>query len=352
MTVDLGANTASGGTAAGDTLTSIETLWGSDHDDHLTGDGTANVLEGGAGANPLDGGGGTDTAAYDGSAQAVTVNLGTNTASGGDAAGDTLTSIENLRGSRHADWLTGAGTVNALEGRDGADVLEGGAGADLLWGGPGTYDRAAYTESKQGVTVNLTDGTARGGDAQVTIDGVTLYDTLIGIKDLEGSDAADELTGNGGNNYLVGRKGNDTLKGEGGNDELIGGLGQDTLSGGTGADTFIFDEADASPVGTRDVVTDFSGLGADGVKQASEEGDKLDFTDLTEGTTLNVKYQQFGTGSAAKTIVQVNVDGDGALKTGEDFHLELTGHHALTAADFEFDEGTVSVVEVSDIVIA
>ena len=200
--------------------------------------------------------------------------------------------------------------------------------------------------------MNLTDGTARGGDVQVTIDGATFYDTLTGIEDLEGSDAADELTGNGRDNYLAGGAGNDTLKGEGGNDELIGGLGQDTLTGGTGADTFIFDEADASPVGARDVVTDFSGLGADGVKQASEDGDKLDFSYLTEGTTLNVEYQQFGTGSAAKTIVQVDVDGDSEIKTGEDFHLELTGHHDLTAADFEFEGGTVSVTEVSNIDIA
>ena len=196
--------------------------------------------------------------------------------------------------------------------------------------------------------MNLADGTeggtARGGDAE--------GDTLTGIEELEGSDEADELTGNGVDNYLVGHDGDDTLTGEGGNDELIGGLGQDTLTGGTGADTFIFDEADASPVGARDVVTDFSGLGADGVEQASEDGDKLDFSYLTERTTLSAEYQKFGTGSAAKTIVQVDVDGDGEIKTGEDFHLELTGHHDLTAADFEFEGGTVSVTEVSNIDIA
>ena len=139
------------------------------------------------------------------------------------------------------------------------------------------------------------------------------------------------------------------MQGGGGNDELDGGLGQDTLWGGTGADTFVFDEGDVSPVGTPDVVKDFSGSGGD--------GDKLDLSDLTEtedGTALRVEYQQFGqTGSSTvKTIVQVDLNGDGVMETGEDFQLELTGHHDLTEADFVFEGGSVSVDAVSDIVIA
>ena len=155
----------------------------------------------------------------------------------------------------------------------------------------------------------------------------------------------------GGVNYLYGDAGNDFLHGggAGGNDELDGGLGQDTLWGGAGADTFIFDEGDASPMGTPDVVKDFSGSGGD--------GDKLDLSELTEtedGTALRVEYRQFGqTGSStAKTIVQVDLDGDGVMETGEDFQLELTGHHDLSAADFVFEGGSVSVVEVTDIVLA
>ncbi len=196
MTVDLRANTASGGAAAVNTLTSIKNLWGSDHDDHLTGDGTANVLEGGAGADRLDGGGGTDTAAYDGPAQAVTVNLGTNTASGGDAAGDTLANIENLRGSGHPDILVRDGNANEIVGGGGMDSLAGENGNDVLRG---------------------------EGDED------TLY----------GGAGADHLSGNADADVLYG------------DDE------NDRLTGGAGADTFEFQRAGDSTVGARDVVVDF-----------------------------------------------------------------------------------------------
>ena len=85
VTVSLVAGaTNTGGDAEGDTLSNIENLTGSAHDDSLTGDVNANTLSGGAGddrlwgdagADTLDGGDGTDTASYAGSSAAVTVSL-------------------------------------------------------------------------------------------------------------------------------------------------------------------------------------------------------------------------------------------------------------------------------------
>jgi len=72
-----------------------------------------------------------------GSAAAVTVNLGTGTASGGDAAGDTYYFINNLLGSSNADVLTGNANVNMLNGGAGNDILSGAGGADTLIGGTG-----------------------------------------------------------------------------------------------------------------------------------------------------------------------------------------------------------------------
>ena len=55
-------------------------------------------MAGGNGADIIDGGSGTDTSSYAASKAAVTVNLQSGTGSGGDAAGDKLTAIENLMG--------------------------------------------------------------------------------------------------------------------------------------------------------------------------------------------------------------------------------------------------------------
>ena len=136
------------------------------------------------------------------SAAGVTVSLAAGTGSGGDAAGDTLSGIENLTGSAQADTLTGDGNANTLDGGGGDDTLNGGAGGDTLIGGSGS-DTASYAASGAGVTVNLGAGTASGGDAA--------GDTLSGIENLIGSAQADTLTGDGGDNVLEGGAGGDTL---------------------------------------------------------------------------------------------------------------------------------------------
>lgn len=57
--------------------------------------------------------------------------------SGGDAAGDVLTGIENLMGSAAGDRLYGNPFANKLDGRFGADLIAAGAGDDTLIGGSG-----------------------------------------------------------------------------------------------------------------------------------------------------------------------------------------------------------------------
>jgi serralysin len=60
VSIDLGAGLVSGGTAAGDTLISIENLTGSGFKDMLTGNAGANTLHGLAGNDLLNGAGGDD----------------------------------------------------------------------------------------------------------------------------------------------------------------------------------------------------------------------------------------------------------------------------------------------------
>ncbi len=138
VTVNLAAGTGTGGDAAGDSFDGVEAVIGSAFADTLTGDGGDNFLLGMAGADAIDGGGGTDLANYALSPAAVTINLSNGTAKGGDAAGDVLTSIENVAGSNHDDTLTGDDNPNTLLGLDGNDVLTGRGGDDILTGAGGT----------------------------------------------------------------------------------------------------------------------------------------------------------------------------------------------------------------------
>ena len=164
VTVNLGEGTASGGHAEGDVIVSVENVIATQHADVLTGTDGNNYLDGqqgndelrggdgndrldgSAGADLLDGGGGIDTILYFSSDAGVTVNLAEGTGSGGQAAGDVITGVENITGSDHADSLTGDDNDNYLggldgdddlRGNDGDDWLTGEGGADRLEGGPG-----------------------------------------------------------------------------------------------------------------------------------------------------------------------------------------------------------------------
>ena len=159
VSVDLITDPArvSGG-AAGDTLTAIDNLVGSDHDDTLAGNSGNNILRGGAGedllegdmgADTLDGGADEDTASYRNSGEGVRVSLALTgaqidfdgshgfTANNNEAVGDILSNIENIQGSYSNDWLTGDGNDNSLHGFYGDDRIEGGAGDDEFHGSGG-----------------------------------------------------------------------------------------------------------------------------------------------------------------------------------------------------------------------
>ena len=152
---------------------------------------------------------------------------------------------ETIMGLGGNDSLFGFGGDDTLDGGEGDDLLVGGPGADTLKGGPNSEDGGdtiSYNESPAGVTINLTDGTARGGDA----DGDTIVDMGDDrVENVVGSPHDDTLTGNryanilwglGGNDELDGLRGDDTLLGGSGDDNLDGGRGDDTLEGGPGAD--------------------------------------------------------------------------------------------------------------------
>ena len=248
VTVDLGAGTATGGHAEGDTFFGIENLRGSANDDMLTGHNmakddaaTKDVDESDDGVNKIWGNAGADTIKGMSGADMLYGGKGDDTLYGGDGKD----------GADAGDTLYGQIGNDVLNGGMGDDTLVGGAGADKLYGGrvgmadDAGMDTADYSMSPEGVVVDLkpadlnkdrrTDPdelrAGEGGDAE--------GDTYHDIQNLTGSDHADMLRGNVQDNLLMGGKGDDwddqkTAKvTEGG---LFGGDGEDTLMGGDGND--------------------------------------------------------------------------------------------------------------------
>ncbi|MFI0844466.1 calcium-binding protein [Mesorhizobium sp. IMUNJ 23232] len=247
VTVNLATGIGAGGDAQGDTFSNVEAATGSGFADTLTGGagsdflvglGGNDLLTGGAGADWLQGEDGIDWASYRGSSAGVVVDLTSGTATGGDAGGDTLTSIENLMGSSFVDVLTGNAGDNVLNdgGVGGADTLTGGGGNDTY----SVYNAGAVIVEIGG------EGNDRvsAGVSYVLADGVSVE--YLNTTSLNASYAVD-LTGNGLAQLVRGNAGANVLDGAGGNDVLFG-MG--------GADVFSF--STALGAGNVDRIGDFS----------------------------------------------------------------------------------------------
>ena len=305
------------GTAGADKLVSAggeDTLSGGAGDDFLSGGGANDELFGEAGDDTLEGGPGEDTlnggasgsagdtVSYANSAEAVRVNLGKATASGGEAEGDEIMQVENIIGSAGDDWLRGDAGDNrltggagddtligggggndrlmggmgddTLNGGEGNDMLTGGMGADLLTGGPGG-DTISYEGSDAAVDIRLRTGHASGGHAE--------GDVFSAVENVIGSAHNDRLAGDnrpagettGGNNKLEGRGGDDELYGGSGDDTLEGGMGDDALFGGAGADTLDGGAGDDTLTGGMGGDRIIGGAGEDTVSYANATDEKI-----------------------------------------------------------------------------
>ncbi|WP_240475619.1 beta strand repeat-containing protein [Herbaspirillum rhizosphaerae] len=248
VNLSVGGGTGSGGFAQGDTYISIENVIGGSGNDILTGASTgATVLTGGAGGDTLTGVAANRAntyASYAGSGSAVTIDLnftnGTGT-SGGDAAGDKLSFIDNLIGSGNDDTFISNSQANSFDG---------GAGSDTV----------SYISSTAGVTVNLSNNSAGSG-------GYAQGDTYANMENIIGSTFADILTGAAaGKTVLTGLGGGDTLAGTAGNH----------------ANTY------ASYAGSATGVTvDLNFIDGTGTSGGDAAGDKLSLIDNLIGSSFN-----------------------------------------------------------------
>lgn len=199
-----------------------------------------------ANSDAFDGGGPVSNAnnfvSYQHAGGPVTVNLGSPGSNAGEAAGDTYTNIQSLRGSSFNDTLIGDGGNNFLRGGSGADILNGGLGGDTA-----DYN---YNNGATGVTADLSNPSNNTGEAS--------GDSYISIENLRGSAFNDVLKGNSfGNN----------------------------LTGGLGADRFVFTAG-------VDTVRDFN----------HAQGDTVDLTGADVHSWADLQSHISGTGDTLLTF--------------------------------------------------
>ncbi|MCB1479112.1 MAG: VCBS repeat-containing protein, partial [Rhodobiaceae bacterium] len=343
VTADFVTNSGTGGDAEGDSYVSIEAFIGSAYNDTVTAASTgtaawlgagndifnsnaaynaADTVYGGDGDDQIstyggndyiDGGAGNDVIYY-GEGE-VTVYGGAGDDFIDDAPGnpgyaynkylDGGSGNDTIWAGGGNDTLMGGDGADNLNGDDGNDLVVGGAGADTMDGGAGT-DTLSYAGDTSGVTVNLGDGSASGGDAA--------GDTFSNFENLTGGDGNDTLTGSSGNNVITGGAGADALYGNGGDDTLIGGEGDDllimgtangdggTASGGAGNDVFYINENQFIEYGAGAIdggdgedivhVTSDGGISESAMVNALTNIETIDVRDLNVNASLSLAGNQ------------------------------------------------------------
>lgn len=333
-------------------------------DDYIHGFDGDDVLEGGEGGDFLHGGDGIDIASYQASTAAVAVSLGSGSASGGEAEGDLLVSIEGLRGSAFDDTFNGDNeeSINILEGgagndrlvtgwgdydsflyggagdddlivRSGAALLDGGDGNDELFGHSGNdvnYGGAGddeltltegndYYDGGDGFDIltneftfatfdtnyiNLTEGVAIDQSIGTSSPGIGV-NQLVSIEGYRGGRGDDLVTGTDGANILSGSFGEDQLFGLAGNDTLDGGYQDDLIEGGDGDDGM-------TGGGGNDTIR-----GGDGTDTASYSGAFAGYSFSTQGQILYVTETSSGDADQISDDVELVSFGDGTYTWSE-----------------------------------
>ncbi|PSJ57687.1 calcium-binding protein [Kumtagia ephedrae] len=194
-------------------------LYGHGGNDTLKGGGGDDFIRGGAGIDTYDGGADFDVLAFDEydptALRGISLNVQAGTVVDSWGNNETFKNFESYRGTQFADVLNGSSSDEQLFGLGGRDKIDGKGGVDEV-----RYDRDSRWGGLDGVTVNLTDGTA--------IDGFGKQDTLVSIERARGTWTDDVLIGSSGANRLRGLDGKDVLDGKAGADDMRGGGGDDT----------------------------------------------------------------------------------------------------------------------------
>lgn len=361
INVDLARMRATGPSIGNDTLIDIENVVGGLSNDQIFGSSVANLLDGSGGDDVIQGSGGDDhllggdgddifiatvddgnDAIYGGdgvdtlelstTTAPATVDLSKGASQSAETGYDTLTSIENVKGSTGADEITGNDEHNILDGSGGDDVIQGNGGDDHLLGDEGNDTFIAAPD----------DGhdTIDGGDGDDTYDAAaTLHGVTIDL--MSGTVIGDEI-------------GSDTIwsvenaSGGAGDDTIVASEAVNVLTGGQGNDVFVFEASTTGKGnGSRDKIMDFEVGDRIDIKDLSRDAadalDDLNFkkfvlisqgAEFTDPAQIRFRYEGFG--SDEMTIIEGNIDDD---FTDHEFEIEIRGHYELSDSDLYDNSG-------------
>lgn len=335
-----------------DSLSGIENITGSSHDDILIAGSSSSVIDGGAGNDLMIGGTGNDTfivsdlgdltqdtggtdivlASVSHTLGAGVENLtltGGKSATGtgnslaniinGDASNNTLYGLDGndtLDGNGGDDLLVGGNGNDIIYGRAGNDTIDASAGgADMIYGGSET-DTISFKDAAAAVRVNL--DTAPNSTYAIAANTAVNSGTqrVYQVENIIGSSFADTLIGTAGNNIIDGGVGYRMVNGNiVWNNDLLAGLGGD--------DTYIVNSRMA-------IISEQIGKGTDNVIAS------VDYTlsSNVENLTLVGAAGQMGKGNELDNILTGNSVGSTLIgRAGNDTFISGAGLTTVSYTD-------------------
>ena len=277
----------------------------------------------------------TATRALNTTADAITVNLGTSTATvgtTGTATGAAIAGAVTLALSLANEESI---TINSLGGTSGTNFLAAitdTAATSVTATGARALSFASMSSTvvtsinASAMTAAFIMGTNAGAVAS-TISGGTGADTLTG------GSAADNISGGAGNDSITGAAGADVITGGDGADTIVGGAGIDNLSGGAGNDTF-----NVTTIG------DFTGLATAEVVSGGADTDNLSFSQTA--TALTIAAADLTGISGIETITINGTTAAGSI-TLTDAVYTANGATTLSIVDGLLDGNTTGTLTVN-----
>jgi len=314
----IGANDEAG--IGVDIFTGVPRVRGSQFDDILTGSNSGDAFEefeGQGGDDVIDGGGGTNNhVRYSNSPGGVVVNLVTGEASDGFGGVDTISNIQNVRGSRFGDVIVGDDQENIIRPLGGDDIIDGG----------GEFDTLEYRVEATGALLF-----SLSASVTVTGDGIG-EDGAVNIERFFGFDGDDVYTVDASfrntlDNLDGGLKLFNAFMGRGGDDTVTGnGFTRIEYSQATGA--IEADLAAGTVVGDASVGTD-TVAGVNGIVGSAFDDVLRGGSDLDIGERFSFELFDGGAGDD-------DIDGRGGLDL-----LDFTDGSSQSGIDLDLTTGVV-----------